>query len=71
MSTDAGADRQQAKMREFMQLLPLTFEIAGLSRADHGKYFNQDQMEVRATTLRNAFKIARQLLIDVSKPQEG
>jgi hypothetical protein len=66
MSAEA-ADRQQQKVREFMQLLPLTLEIAGLARAEPGHYFNEGQMEVRATTIRNAYKQARQLVLDIAK----
>jgi hypothetical protein len=69
MSTDAGtgADRPQMKQREFMQLLPLTLAIAGLPEAEHGRYYNEGQLEVRANVLKQAFKFARQLVIDVSK----
>jgi hypothetical protein len=67
MSTDAGVDRAQTKQREFMQLLPLTMAIAGLPESEHGKYYNDGQLEVRATALKSAFKYARQLVIDVSK----
>jgi hypothetical protein len=62
-----GIDRQQQKVTEFMRLLPLTLEIAGLPRADAGKHFNEAQMEVRAGTIRTAYKLARQLVIDVAK----
>ena len=68
MSTDAGADRGQTKQREFMQLLPLTLAIAGLPEAEHGKYFNEGQLEVRANVLKQAFKFARQLVVDIAKP---
>jgi hypothetical protein len=68
MSTDAGADRALMKQREFMQLLPLTLAIAGLPEAEHGKYYNEGQLDVRTNVLRQAFKFARQLVIDVSKP---
>jgi hypothetical protein len=60
-------ERQQAKMREFMSLLPLTQAIAGLPHAEPGRHFNEGQMEVRANTLKLAFKIARQLIIEVSR----
>jgi hypothetical protein len=70
MSTDAGGDRQQAKLREFMSLLPLTLELAGLPRCEPGKMFTEGQMEVRVISIRNAFKLARQILIEVSKPSE-
>jgi hypothetical protein len=66
MSTE-GADRQQQKVREFMSLLPLTVELAGLPRAEPGRYFTEGQMEARATTLRTAYKIARQIILEVAK----
>jgi len=68
MSIDAAAnDRQQMKQREFMQLLPLSIAIAGLPIAPVGTYFNEGQMELRANCIRNAFKFARQLIVDQSK----
>src|SRR5262245_46715965 len=45
-----GVDRQQQKVAEFLRLLPLTMEIAGLPRAEANKYFNEGQMEVRVNT---------------------
>lgn len=66
MSTE-GADRQQQKVREFMSLLPLTLALAGLAEAGPGQHFNEGQMEARATTLRSAYKIARQVILDVVK----
>jgi hypothetical protein len=65
MSTEA-VDRQQQKISEFMRLLPLTLEIAGLPISELGRYFNEDQMGIRATTLRLAYKHARQLIVDVA-----
>ena len=59
-------DRTQQKVREFMSLLPLTLELAGLPRSEGGKYFNEGQMDVRASTIRNAYKVARQLIKDVA-----
>jgi hypothetical protein len=69
MSPDT-ANLQQAKMKEFMQLLPLTIELAGLPKAEPGRQFTEGQMDVRLTVIRNAYKLARQLLIEVSKPAE-
>ncbi len=66
MSQEA-ADRQQQEMRNFMSLLPLTAEIAGLPKAELGKYFNEGQMEVRAATIRNAYKMAKKVLRDVGR----
>ncbi len=65
MSTDA--DRQQQKVNEFLRLLPLTLAIAGLPESEGGKYFNEGQMENRAGSLRSAYKVARQLILDIVK----
>lgn len=66
MSTE-GADRQQQELRNFASLMPLTFEIAGLPKAEPGRHLNEGQMEVRANTIKNAYKIAKRLLRDVAK----
>jgi hypothetical protein len=69
MSADPS-QLQQAKMKEFMSLLPLTLELAGLAKAGPGQHFSEGQMEVRVNTVRNAYKLARQLVIDIAKPPE-
>lgn len=61
-----GIERQQQKINEFMRLLPLTVEIAGLAHAQPGTHLNEGQMEVRGNTIRNAYKIARQLVLDIA-----
>ena len=66
MSADA-ANQQQQKAREFMSLMPLTLEIAGLPKSETGRYYNEGQLEARAVTIRAAYKIARQVVIDVTK----
>ncbi len=60
-------DRQQQKVQEFLKLLPLTLAVAGLPAAETGRHFNEGQIEARATTLRTAYKIARQIILDVAK----
>lgn len=66
MSTE-GVDRQQQKIREFMNLLPLTIEVAGLPSAEVGRHLTEGQMEARATSIRAAYKIARQIILEVAK----
>ena len=66
----ADLDRQQAKMKEFMQLLPLTVELAGLTHAEAGRPFTESQLEARAMAVRSAYKAARQLVIDIARPAE-
>jgi hypothetical protein len=57
----------EQKAREFMSLLPLTLAVAGLPHANPGTYLNEGQMEARATAIRSAYKISRQILQDVVK----
>ncbi len=49
MSSEVSVDRQQQKVTEFLRLLPLTMEIAGLPKSELGRHFNDGQMELRAT----------------------
>jgi hypothetical protein len=69
MSSEA-ADRQQQqsqhRINDFLRLLPLTAEIAGLPRSELGRNFNEDQMGVRVNTLKVAYKLARQLIIEIA-----
>jgi hypothetical protein len=67
MSTDPNAPQQQLKQKEFMQLLPLILELAGLPHSEVGRNYTPEQIEVRAITLKHAYKVARQLILDVSK----
>jgi hypothetical protein len=67
MSTgNESAERQQQKVTEFLRLMPLTLEIAGLPKAEVNKYFNEGQMENRVNTIKVAYKLARQLVLDVA-----
>jgi hypothetical protein len=68
MSSEVNpVDRQRQKINEFMQLLPLTLAVAGLPPVEAGRFLNEAQMEVRATAIRSAYKVARQMLLEVSK----
>ena len=67
MSSEVSIDRQQQKVTEFLRLLPLTLELAGLPRSELGRHFNEGQIEVRAATLKVAYKYARQLILEVAK----
>ena len=60
-------ERQQQKVKEFMSLLPLTMGIAGLPVAEPGKHFTESQLEARATTIRAAYKVARQIIMEIAK----
>ena len=60
-------ERQQQKAKEFVSLLPLTLALAGLPGCEPGKHFTENQLEARATTLRTAYKVARQIIMDVTK----
>jgi len=62
-----SVDRQQQKVREFMSILPLTLELAGLPRAEAGRYYNEGQIDARSTTIKAAYKVARQMILEVAK----
>jgi hypothetical protein len=66
MSADPSVDARQQRAKEFIQLLPLTMELAGLPKCEPGKMFTVDQLDLRVTHIRNAYKMARQLVRDVS-----
>jgi hypothetical protein len=67
MSPEAERQQQQQKVKEFMGLLPLTLAIAGLPGCDPGKHFTESQLEARATTIRIAYRVARQIITDIAK----
>lgn len=67
MSSDVSTTERQRKINEFLQILPLTMAIAGLPTVEPQKHLTEGQMEVRASTLRNAYKLARNLLLEISK----
>lgn len=66
MSNDEEAIKR--RYREFIDLLPLTIALAGLSKSEGQRNFTTDQLEARSHVVHNAFKIARQLAREVVKP---
>jgi hypothetical protein len=67
MEADPNVQQQQLRQKEFMSILPLTIELAGLAKVEPGRHLTPEQMELRANTLRNAYKLARQMLLDIGK----
>jgi hypothetical protein len=67
MSADNTAEVRAQRIREFMQMLPLTLELAGLPKAAPGVLFTPDQMDLRVTVVKNAYKLARGLIRDVGE----
>lgn len=65
MSTDDDALKR--RYREFMDLLPLTLALAGLSVNEGNRQFTSEQLELRAQAIGNAFKFARQSVRDALK----
>jgi hypothetical protein len=57
----AAAADQQRRYREFLDLLPLAVTLAGLPTSEGTRYYSEDQMELRANTIKHAYKFARQL----------
>ncbi len=60
----AAAADQQRRYREFLDLLPLSMNLAGLPTSEGTRYYSEDQIELRANTIKHAFKFARQLAKD-------
>lgn len=58
-------------MTEFIKMLPLTLELAGLSKADAARPFTPDQIEGRVMSVRTAYKAARALLKEVGEGVQG
>jgi hypothetical protein len=61
------AEQKAARMKEFLQLLPLTTEIAGLPLCHPDRMFTSDQMEARLTAIRMAYKLSRTFLRDIGE----
>jgi hypothetical protein len=55
------SNEQQRRYREFLDLLPLTIEIAGLPKSEPGRYYTEDQLESRLITIRHAYRFSRQV----------
>jgi hypothetical protein len=58
---------KQGRMTEFIKLLPLTIELAGLPKGEPGRSFTPDQIEGRAMSIRAAYKAARNLVRDIGE----
>lgn len=65
----AAAADQQRRYREFLDLMPLVLNLAGLPQSDGARYYSEEQIELRANTIRHAFKFARQLARDYIQRQ--
>lgn len=64
--SDTTPEVRQQRAREFMQILPLTIELAGLPHGTLGTMFTPDQMDFRVNSLKNAYKLARKLIREIS-----
>ena len=67
MDQPVSNELKQSRMTEFMKLLPLTLELAGLSKADPARPFTPDQIEGRVMSVRTAYKMARGLVVEVGE----
>ena len=55
------ANEIQQNQKEFLALMPLTIALAGLPVSESGRYYTEEQIETRAFSIRNAYKVARQI----------
>ena len=65
MSTED--DTLKRRYREFMDLLPLTLALAGLSINEGNRQFTSEQLDLRTQAVGNAFKYARQVVREAIK----
>ena len=65
MDQPVSPEQKLARMKEFVQLLPLTLELAGLPKADPARPFTADQIEGRLMSIRTAYKAAYRLIREV------
>lgn len=63
-------DALKRRYKEFLDLMPLTIAIAGLSHNTTTRSFTTDQMEARGQILSSAFKVARQTAREALKPSK-
>ena len=61
----ADPNEVQRRYKEFLDLLPLTLSLAGLPPSEPGKYYSEEQIEIRLFALRHAYKGARQFAREV------
>jgi len=57
--TVADPNEVQRRYKEFLDLLPLTMNLAGLPPSEPGKYLTEEQIETRLFVMRHAYKAAR------------
>jgi hypothetical protein len=67
MADEITPEVRTQRMKEFLSMLPLTLELAGLPKCAPGSLFNEGQMEVRVTVVRNAYKLAHQLIREIGE----
>jgi hypothetical protein len=67
MSEATTPEIRQARMTEFMKLLPLTLELAGLPPSTPDRLYTSDQIEARIMSVRIAYKQARGLLKEIGE----
>ncbi len=48
----------EKQYKQYLELLPLTIALAGLPQSEH-RLYTEEQLEARAITIRNAYKVAK------------
>lgn len=61
----------QRRYREFLDLMPITLAIAGLSPYEGSRSLTAEQMEARANVINNAFRIARRSVREAIKGNDA
>jgi hypothetical protein len=66
-SSQVSNETKQSRMTEFLRLLPLTLELAGLPKGEAARPFTFDQIDGRGMTIRTAYKVARSLIKEIGE----
>ena len=64
----ATNEELQKRYREFLDLLPLTVALAGLPQSEHGRYFNEEQIDGRTMTVKHAYAAAKKMTWEAINP---
>jgi hypothetical protein len=65
MAVDEDAIKR--RYREFLDLMPMTLALAGLSSSTGDRNFTTEQLKMRSQIVLNAFRVARQTVREAVK----
>ena len=70
MADEITPEVRTQRMKEFLSMMPLTLELAGLPKCAPGSLFTQDQMEVRVTVVRDGEEMSKEEKISLNAGEQ-